>query len=830
MFEQSVITTSIYHGLAISMKEIVDKVLASTVKRRTFMKWGTAAGGAAVVAAHTLPVKASATEAKPAVEEIKSVWSACTVNCGSRCALRHQVKDGVIIHTETDNTGDDTYGNHQVRACLRGRSFRKRVYNPDRLKYPMKRVGKRGEGRFERISWDEAFDTIADNLKRIKKEYGNEAIYLNYCTGTLGGTVSKSWPPAATPIARLMNCWGGYLNHYGDYSTAQIAVSLPYLYGGSWVDNNCTSDVVNTRLVVNFGNNPAETRMSGAGIVYQLSEARQRSNARMITFDPRMTDTVLGANDEWVPLRPGTDAALVAGMAWVMITEDLVDNEFLGKYTIGYDENSLPASAPKGASWKSYILGKGDDGVAKTPQWAAKITGVPADTIIRLAREIAMTKPCNIMQGWGLQRTANGEQASRAICMLAVMTGNVGIPGGGTGAREGSYSMPFAVFPTLTNPVSTSIPMFLWTDAIYRHDEMTALTAGIRGAEKLTQPIKFIWNYAGNCIINQHADTNRTHDILQDDSQCEMIVVIDNHMTPSARYADILLPDLTAAEQPDFAPNGYCGNMGYTIFCDTAVEPLYECRSVYDMCTGIAKRLGVEAQFTEGRDQEAWLRHIYAESQRMNPTLVDLDFATFREQGIVKQKNPGEPHVQFREFRESPEKHPLDTPSGKIEIYSERLANIASSWTLAESDTIRALPEYVSSWEGHEADHAQQYPLQMFGFHFKARTHSTYGNVDVLRETNRQEVWINPVDAHKRKIKDGDMLKVWNDRGEIRVAAKVTERIMPGVVAMGQGSWYAPDRSGVDRGACMNTLTTQRPSPLAKGNPQHSNLVNIARA
>lgn len=808
------------------MKQLLDSALSSVIKRRTFMKWSTATGSAAVVAANTLPLRASAAESKPAEEEIKSVWSSCTVNCGSRCALRHQVKDDVILYTETDNTGNDVYGDHQVRACLRGRSFRKRVYNPDRLKYPMKRIGKRGEGRFERISWDEALDTVADSLKRIKKEYGNEAIYLNYATGTLGGTVAKSWPPASSPIARLMNCWGGYLNHYGTYSTAQITIGMPYLFGAN--TNNCISDLVNTKLIVNFGNNPAETRMSGGGVIYQLAETRQRSNARMITFDPRLTDTALGDNDEWVPLRPGTDAALVAGMAWVMITENLVDNDFLARYTVGYDEDSLPASAPKGASWKSYILGKGPDGVEKTPEWASKITAVPVKTIIRLAREIAMTKPCNVMQGWGLQRTANGEQACRAVAMLAVMTGNVGIAGGGSGAREGSYSMPFAAFPTLSNPVTTAIPMFLWTDAIYRHHEMTDKTDGIRGAERLSQPIKFIWNYAGNCIINQHSDINRTHEILQDDTQCEMIVVIDNHMTASARYADIILPDLTAAEQPDFAPNGSSGNMGYAIFCDTAVSPMYECRSIYDMCTAIAQRLGVEQAFTEGRDQEAWLRHIYAEARAKNATLPDFD--TFRKAGIVKQKNPGEPVIAYQAFRENPEANPLNTPSGKIEIYSERLAEIAASWTLKDDEAIRPLPEYVSSWEGHESPAAGKYPLQLFGFHYKSRTHSTYGNVDVINDACRQEIWLNPMDASQREIKDGDMLKVWNDRGEIRVVAKITERIMPGVVAMGQGSWYAPDRNGVDRGACINTLTTLRPSPLAKANPQHTNLVDIARA
>ena len=807
------------------MKKILNRTLTSSMKRRSFIK-GSSAVGAAAIASTSLPLKALATQGDKEVSET-SVWSSCTVNCGSRCVLRHNVKDGVIVSTETDNTGDDVYGNHQVRACLRGRSFRQRVYNPDRLKYPMKRVGERGEGRFERISWEEAFDTVADNLKRIKKEYGNEAIYLNYATGTLGGTISKSWPPSATPIARMMNCVGGYLNHYGDYSTGQITASLPYMFGGGWVGSNCSSDVVNTKLIINFGNNPAETRMSGGGVVYQNSETRKRSQARQITIDPRMTDSTLGDNDEWVPIRPGTDAALVAGIAHVMMTENLVDKEFIDRYSIGYDENTLPASAPEGSSWVSYIMGKGPDGIEKTPSWAAKLTRIPADTIVRLAREIGSTKPCRVEQGWGVQRHATGEQVCRAISMLSVMTGNVGVAGGGTGARENSYSMPFARFPTLTNPIKTAIPYFLWTDAIYRHHEMTDLTDGIRGVKQLQQPIKFIWNYAGNCIINQHADTGRTHKILQDDSQCEMIVVIDNHMTPSARYADILLPDLTAAEQPDFAPGGSSGNMGYAIFCDTAVEPLYECRSLYDMCTEISKRLGVEEAYTEGRDQEAWLRHIYANAQKNNPNLPD--FETFRKQGIVKQENPGEPHIQYKAFREDPEKNPLATPSGKIEIYSERLATIAATWKLKEDEPIRPLPEYVSSWEGHEAPHSDKYPLQMFGYHYKARTHSTYGNVDLIKDACRQEVWINPIDANARDVKDGDMLKVWNDRGELRVPAKITERIIPGVVAMGQGSWYAPDRRGIDRGACMNTLTTQRPSPLAKANPQHSNLVELAK-
>ncbi|EAW5939298.1 twin-arginine translocation signal domain-containing protein [Salmonella enterica] len=335
--------------------KIPDAVLAAEVSRRGLVKT-TAIGGLAMASsAFTLPFTriANAAEAiSPAKTGEKVVWSACTVNCGSRCPLRMHVVDGEIKYVETDNTGNDDYdGLHQVRACLRGRSMRRRVYNPDRLKYPMKRVGARGEGKFERISWDEAYDIIATNMQRLIKEYGNESIYLNYGTGTLGGTLTRSWPPGKTLVARLMNCCGGYLNHYGDYSSAQIAAGLNYTYGG-WADGNSPSDIENSKLVVLFGNNPGETRMSGGGVTYYLEQARQKSNARMIIIDPRYTDTGAGREDEWIPIRPGTDAALVNGLAYVLITENMVDQPFLDKYCVGYDEKTLPASAPKNGHYE----------------------------------------------------------------------------------------------------------------------------------------------------------------------------------------------------------------------------------------------------------------------------------------------------------------------------------------------------------------------------------------------------------------------------------------------------------------------------------------------
>ncbi|ELY5871537.1 molybdopterin-dependent oxidoreductase [Cronobacter sakazakii] len=801
------------------------------ISRRTLVK-STALGGLALAAGGiSLPfgvrqVAAAVGQAISAPDE-RVVWSACTVNCGSRCPLRMHVVNGEIRYVETDNTGSDDYdGLHQVRACLRGRSMRRRVYNPDRLKYPMKRVGKRGEGKFVRISWDEALDTIAQGMKRIISDYGNEAIYLNYGTGTLGGTMTRSWPPGKTLLARLMNCCGGYLNHYGDYSSAQIAAGLNYTYGG-WADGNSPSDIENSKLVVLFGNNPGETRMSGGGVTYYVEQARAKSQARMIVIDPRYTDTAAGREDEWIPIRPGTDAALASAIAWVLITENYVDQPFLDNYCVGYDEKTLPPGAPANGHYKAYILGDGPDGTAKTPAWAAPITGIPEARIIKLAREIGEAKPAFIAQGWGPQRHSNGELACRAIAMLPILTGNVGIHGGNSGAREGSFSLPFERMPTLQNPVETSISMFTWTDAIDRGPSMTATADGVRGKEKLDVPIKMIWNYAGNCLINQHSQINRTHEILQDDKKCELIVVIDCHMTASARYADILLPDCTASEQMDFALDASCGNMAYVIFADQAIAPRFECRTIYDITSALAVRMGVGDTFTEGRTQEGWLRHLYAQSQRAIPALPDFD--TFRQQGIFKLRDPQGHHVAYQAFRENPAANPLDTPSGKIEIYSSALADIAAHWQLPEGDVIHPLPVYSPGFEQVSDPLRAQYPLQLTGFHYKSRTHSTYGNVDVLQAACRQQVWINPQDAQARGINDGDLVRVWNARGEARIEAKVTPRIMPGVVALGEGAWYQPDAEGVDHAGSINVLTTQRPSPLAKGNPSHSNLVQLAR-
>ena len=795
------------------------------LSRRTFLQSAAAAG---VLANFSLTPLSQAVAA--AMDDMETVrWTSCVVNCGSRCPLKAIVKNGQVIRIEPENTGADStkmpLAVPHVRACLRGRSMRQRLYSPERLKYPMKRVGKRGENKFERISWDEALDIVAKQLKYTIEKYGNEAIYLQYGSG------SYQLVSTRRTADRLLNMLGGSLGCYGTYSSAQINGAFPYTYGLGAGGSQMT-EVANAKLYVSFGNNTMVTRQSGGGQAWELDCARQGKNRpRMIVVDPIYTDTCLGKEDEWVPIRPGTDAAFVEGLAYVMIKENLVDQAFLDKYCVGYDEKTLPAGAPANGHYKAYILGEGDDGIAKTPQWASRITGIPTERIIKLAREIGMSKPAYICQGWGPQRQANGELTARAIAMLPILTGNVGINGGNSGARESTYTITIERLPVLENPVKTAISCFTWTDAIARGPEMTASRDGVRGKEKLDVPIKFLWNYAGNTIINQHSDINKTHEILQDESKCETIVVIDNFMTSSAKYADLLLPDLMTVEQEDIIPNDYAGNMGYLIFIQPATSAKFERKPIYWILSEVAKRLGddVHQRFTEGRTQEQWLQYLYAKMVAKDPALPVYE--DLKRMGIYKRKDPNGHFVAYRDFRRDPEAHPLKTPSGKIEIYSSRLAEIAARWQLEKDEVISPLPVYASTFEGWDDPLRSQYPLQLFGFHYKARTHSSYGNVDVLQAACRQEVWINPLDAEKRGIKNGDMVRVFNQRGEVRLPAKVTPRIMPGVSAMGQGAWHDANMTGdrIDHGACMNTLTTHRPSPLAKGNPQHTNLVDIEK-
>jgi anaerobic dimethyl sulfoxide reductase subunit A len=736
---------------------------------------------------------------------LKIIAAVCNTNCGGRCQIKAHVKDGMIVRITTDDA-PDLAARPQLRACLRGRSLRNRQYHPDRLKYPMKRVGKRGEGKFQRISWDEAIGTIAANLKSIVGRYGPDAVYIQYGTGD-GGAIS-----GGAAARRLMNLMGGYLGYYNSYSSACLRYTAPFVVG--YRDTSSYQTLVHSKLIILNGFNPAETIFE-TNSNYYLILARE-AGARVVVIDPRLTETAATFGDQWIPLKPTTDSALFVAMAHVMIVENLHDQAFLDKYCLGFDEAHMPPGIPEGQSFKTYVLG-GADGVAKTPEWAEPITGIDAGIIRRLAREYATTKPAQLIQGLGPQRHAYGEQSVRCGIVLACMTGNLGILGGGWGGGDGGRNLGLGIggLPTGRNNVKASIPVFLWTDAIVRGTEMTA-DDGVKNGP-LKSNIKFIFNLAGNTLINQHADINKTAEILRDESKVQCIVVADHFMTPSARFADVLLPSDNSLERTDIG-FPWSGEK-YIIFGNKVLEPPFECRHAYWVIGKVAERLGIGAEFTEGKSETDWLKQILADARKADPELPAYE--ELEKTGVYKRDT--EEYVAFAKEIQDPETHPFRTPSGKIEIFSKTL------FDMNKPDTIPGVPKYIAAWEGPEDPLIRKYPLQCIGPHIKRRTHSTFDESPWMEEAETQSMWISPQDAEARGIEESDRVKVFNDRGALMIRARVTRRMRPGVVAIPQGAWYTPDREGNCQRGCINVLTSLRPTPLARGNAQHTILVQVRK-
>jgi anaerobic dimethyl sulfoxide reductase subunit A len=731
-------------------------------------------------------------------------------NCGGRCLLRVHVKDNRIIRIETDDRPNDTVSDPQLRACIRGRSYRHRQHHKDRLKYPLKRVGERGSGEFERISWDEATDLVASNIKRIKAQYGNTSIYIPYGTGSynqMGGKWSAD---------RLMSLYGGALGYYNSYSWACITKATATVYGTD-VSGNQRQDWLNTQYIIMWGWNPSEMR-DGTNSEYFLKKAREKG-ARVICIDPRMTMSAVALADEWIAIRPGTDVALMSAMAWVMITEGIYDKSFVDKYCIGFDKEQMPEAFKNAETYKDYILGVNDK-QPKTPQWAEKITSIPSKDIIRIAREYATAESAVLYQGYGMQRRAYGEQVVRAGCVLAAITGNVGKSGGwASGIALQAGGGPFwNIFPVLENPVQAQIPSFLWSEAILRGPELTD-KEGLVGIDKLPHGIKMVWAVASNAIINQHANVNRTIEIVKDTSMLEFFVVQDNFMTPTAQYADLVLPACTQFETWGMEDGWKYGEE--LILQPQVLEPPWETKSDYAICAAVAEKLGIWEEYTEGRNEKQWIGALLDDYRELRfPELPTL--AEFEEKNLGVYSRPVEkPKIAFEKFRENPEKYPLDTTSGKIEIFCEEMFNRKLP------DEVPPIPKYIQEWESPFGKESEKFPLQVIGTHFMPRVHSTFANVDWNNEAFPQRVFINPVDAELRGLKNGQKVKVFNQRGTVILPCRITPRLLPGVVNIPQGAWYKADKDGNDIGGSVNTLTSERWTPFTFGNAQHTIMAEV---
>ena len=722
------------------------------------------------------------------------------------------VDDGRIVRLEADDRAKDDLAQPRLIACSRGRAYLRRQYHPDRLTQPLRRVGPRGEGRFEPVGWDEALDLAAGWIRETRARHGNGALFVPYGTGAYSNTNGSHL------ARRLFHLSGGCLGTENSYSWACTNRATPTVYG-TRVTGNQRQDWVHARTVLMWGWNPAEM-IDGTNTSFFLRKARARG-ARVVCLDPRKTMSAVGLADEWVPVRPGTDAALMSAMAYVIVTERLHDAAFVRTHCVGFDASTMPSGYEGEESYEDDLLGR-RDGVPKTPAWAEPITTVPRETIVRLAREYATAGPAMLVQGYGMQRRAYGEQVVRAGCVLAAITGNVGISGGaasGLGLPAPDGGSRWLGFPVGENPHGVSIPVAAWAEAVLRGRSMGP-EDGVLGAERLESDVKLIYAVASNCLVNQHMNVNRNARILRDESLVEHLIVQDQFLTPTGRVADLVLPACTAFETWGIQDGWKTGDE--ILLLPQLVEPLGESRSDYRICAGLAERLGIGEAYTEGRDERAWVAHILEGYRDRFPDLPSLDELEASNAGVVAREIT-EPAIAFADFRRDPEAHPLDTPSGKIEIFSAQLHD------LGRPDEIPALPKYVQEWESPFGEEAVRFPLQAFGSHTLARVHSTHGNNPLLQGAFPQRVALNPVDASARGIRDGDVVRVFNDRGALAIPCRVTERILPGVIDIPQGAWWDPDEEGVDRGGTVNVLTSERLTPYAHGTAAHTAMAQVER-
>ncbi|EIO95607.1 putative anaerobic dimethylsulfoxide reductase, partial [Escherichia coli TW09195] len=592
------------------------------------------------------------------------------------------------------------------------------------------------------------------------------------------------------------------------------AAATPYTYGVA-ASGNSMDTLLDTKLVILWGHNPTETIFGHTNYYFQKMK---QNGTRFIVVDPRYSDTVSSLADQWIPLLPTTDNALMDAMMYVIISENLHDKTFIDTYTLGFDENSMPEGVPANESLVAYLFGA-KDGIHKTPEWAEKITHVPAQSIRQLARDYATTKPAALIQGWGPQRHICGERTARGSTLLASITGNVGIKGGWAAGYGGSSNRKFCVGPDMPeNPVQAKISIMNWMQAA---DDASKVTPqdGLKGVDKLDSNIRLLFSLAGNYLANQNPDVHQAAKLLEDESKIEFIVLSDLFMTPSAKYADVLLPETSFMERWNIGETW--GTASYLILSEKLIEPDFERRTDYDWLRDVAKKLGVEAEFSQGRDEKQWIEHIWEQTRLAMPDENLPDFATL--QKTRRHLFKSAPHIAFEANIRDPQNNPFPTPSGKIEIFSKRLFDM-------QDPEIPALSHYVPAFEGPEDKLTAKYPLQLITWKGKNRANSTQYANPWLQEVQTQKLWLNPQDAKQRGISEGDSVKIYNDRGVSIIPVEITPRIIPGVVAMQAGAWWQPDAQGIDRGGCANVLSSTRITALAKGNSHQTMLVEVEKA
>lgn len=686
----------------------------------------------------------------------------CGKDCGGgACPLVAVVEDGEVTRMERNPAGGD------LKACPRGYELHLVHGSRDRLLSPLIADGPRGSGRYREAGWDEALDLTAARLGEVRTRLGPNAVLALGSAGSVGSLHNSE-----NLLARFLGAAGGATMLSSNYSNGAARFVLPYLFGDAAGESGWDARTVrDSRLVILWGANVLEARL-GAELGSEIAAAA-RSGTPVVVVDPRRSRTAKALGARWIPIRPGTDAAMMLAVLYALFRDGRVDRARAARLSVGLDD------------LERYVSGAAD-GIERSPEWAERRCGVPASSIEDFAREYAAARPAMLVPGYSIQRVRDGEETFRLTVALQVATGNFGVPGGSTGSLNNRLPTPGAGSLPAIDRGSPSVPILRWPDAVlegraggYPSDVAAAYVAGFNA-------------------VNQGADSNKSIRAME---SLEFSVCHEMFMTPTARYCDVVLPVASPLEKEDLcAP--WLGN--YLLYKRAAVPPRGLCRSDYDIFADLAERMGFGPSFTEGCGASEWIDRFIAESE------VE-DEAAFRDGGVYFGGDRA--RVGLSAFAAAPERHPLPTPSGKVELRSDAY----------ERDTGRPA---IPAWVDVPAD--PDLPFLLVSPKTIRRTHSQGGGE--RGQPDAGELTVSAADAALLGVSDGDCVVVANGRGSLEARVAVSDDIAPGVVCLHEGAWLERGPDGVDRGGCANALTSTDGSGPATAAVMHGVAVRVMRS
>lgn len=746
-------------------------------------------------------------------------------------AFRTQVQDGRL-------TGVTPFEQDLDASPILG-SIPSAVHSEARIDRPMVRKGwleqrenapgasreGRGGEPFVAVSWERALELVADELERVRSTHGNEAIY----GGSYGWASAGRFHHAPTQLQRFLNTIGGYTDDIHNYSVAAGLAILPHVLGGSreFINKSNTWDSLldNTRLMVLFGGLPLRNMQVSPGGIAQHTTSTylkqlKAAGADFINISPARGDAADFLAAEWLPIRPNTDTALMLALAHTLASEGLHDPDFLERCCEGY------------GPFEDYLLGRGhhkeSDGQPKHAEWAAEITGIPAETIRALARRMAAQRTL-INTNYSLQRGDHGEQPFWMTVVLAAMLGQIGLPGGGFAFALGSMGnrgtprqgVPAPALPTGVNPVANYIPVARIADMLLHPGQ----TYQFDGEQRVYPDIRLVYWCGGN-PFHAHQDLNQ---LIRAWKRPETVIVHDPWWTATARHADIVLPATTTLERNDL---GACSDDRFIMAMKQAIPPVGEARNDHDIFADLADAFGKRQVFTEGRDEKTWVRELYDDTRRKSANRgVELPtFETFWEQGYVEIPPPDAPFVALAAFREAPGLHRLNTPSGRIEIFSETIAAFGYA-------DCPGHPTWMEPLEWLGGAGTARHPLHLLSSQPATRLHSQMDAGSYSRDSKiqgREALRLHPEAARVRGLCAGDVARVFNDRGETLVGVVLDEGLLPEVAVLPTGAWYdsaQPGHAGaLEKHGNPNVLTPDKgTSQLGQGPIAQTTLVQIEK-